>query len=384
MKQHARGISLIEALVACLILASGLLAMVALHAQLRAHAELARQRAEALRLAQQDIEALRAFAVRDAAQGGASFEAIAGAGPTALPDLLSNTAYGLTRLVTDLGDRKLLRVQLDWTDRHGSAQRLELPTLIAAADPALSAALALALPPEPLRPAFDRHPSIPTEAQDLGDGRSVLKPLPDATVAWVFDHRTGLVSSRCEVDAATPTSALRAASLTRCTVGTAYPVSGYVRFSDVVPATALEARHPSGTARPLHMGVQRSDTGWPSPGHECFDDAPAEPAPGRSAVRFRCIVLPGGDGGWSGTLRVQPVGWGWGPTVADARLCRYSADLDGNGRIDADEHPAQYAGIRTPLTQQNFLVVRGDSPCPVDDARGAVPNVSTVQQQPAG
>jgi hypothetical protein len=64
-------------------------------------------------------------------------------------------------------------------------------------------------------------------------------------------------------------------------------------------------------------------------------------------------------------------------------VCRYSADHDGNGRIDHnDEHPDRYTRVLGYLGQQNYLVVRGQATCP-----SAVPphndaSLATVQHQP--
>jgi hypothetical protein len=63
--------------------------------------------------------------------------------------------------------------------------------------------------------------------------------------------------------------------------------------------------------------------------------------------RTELIGLPEDAGGW--------------------RVCRYSVDLDGNGRIDNEEHPARYERVRVSLGQQHFLLRRADRPCPADE-----------------
>jgi len=85
-----------------------------------------------------------------------------------------------------------------------------------------------------------------------------------------------------------------------------------------------------------------------------------------------------------------PAGWTLGNGPADRRVCRYTADLDASGSIDANaEHPADYAGVAGALTNQNFLVVKGSEACPaaaaarIDGRAGDVfANLGTAPHQP--
>jgi hypothetical protein len=89
--------------------------------------------------------------------------------------------------------------------------------------------------------------------------------------------------------------------------------------------------------------------------------------------------------GWSGRVEIEPIGWTLGERAGSQRVCRYSADLDGSGAIDRnDEHPARYTAVHGTLSQQNYLVIRGDQPCPGGDAAGTHndPLQNTVQHQP--
>ena len=136
-----RGVSLVEALLAFLVLSLGLLALSRLQTDLRASAEAARERSEAVRLAQLDIEGLRSFA------GNAGWNAIADATVDATP-AGSSTVYTLERAVQTRSEPTLKAVQvtLHWNDRRGTAQQWRLSTLIAGHDPALSGALTLPHP----------------------------------------------------------------------------------------------------------------------------------------------------------------------------------------------------------------------------------------------
>ena len=65
----ARGVSLVEALVALAVMAFGMLAVAGIQGMLRLNSDVAKQRSEAVRIAQEQIEQLRAFAVRSADTG---------------------------------------------------------------------------------------------------------------------------------------------------------------------------------------------------------------------------------------------------------------------------------------------------------------------------
>ena len=54
-RRAQRGVTLLESLIAFVLLATGALAVASLQGQLRLHADLARQRSEAVRLGQQEI-----------------------------------------------------------------------------------------------------------------------------------------------------------------------------------------------------------------------------------------------------------------------------------------------------------------------------------------
>jgi hypothetical protein len=101
-------------------------------------------------------------------------------------------------------------------------------------------------------------------------------------------------------------------------------------------------------------------------------------------VVYRCIVTPRGDGRWSGRSLVVPSGWALGGGSADRRVCRYVADADGSGTIDANiEHPADYVDVAGSLLAQNFLVVRGDQACPAASGGDLVTaGIATQPHQP--
>jgi len=393
---RCRGITLVEVLVCLLVLTVGLAAIARLQAHLRLGAESARQRAEALRLAQDDMEHLRTF-IQIAAGTGPSYAAIEARAPVPVEDASASTRYALERQVGNSAAPryKAVTVVARWTDRIGDTQQVELPSMVAGIAPELGGVLSLQRhASEPLRP-LGRHPGIPLTSQDLGDGRSVFKPSVQGTVAWVFDHLTGIIIQVCQAPAGVANAGLTAAQLSRCSTTQGLLVSGFVRFATQTDTPgARDAEQPTGPAMNLDLCLVPTDTplcGAPALA-ECFDDAPAMPSPTRQTVIYHCAVFPPtGTLHWTGRLNLAPVDWQLAVPGEPGgfKVCRYSFDHNANGRIDNAEHPALYTKVTAPLTDQNFLVVRGAAACPVDQpvsvgsaAPDNVVNDSTVQHQP--
>ena len=399
--QH--GVTLVEALVALLIMSFGMLALIGLQSNLRRSVDLARQRGEAMRLAQQEIERMRAYSVLvrsdNAAPGVTGYSDLSTQGQIAdaeagRPD--SHALFRLTRTVSDWPHLeslpqpqpalKTLRVRIDWTDRAGSEQFVLMDSLIARADPALGGSLSIAPASAASRLRAGRNAQIPVGAKDLESDHSisVFKPLSDGTLAWVFNNLTGVITGRCTVAAGSSTSALTAADVANCknnSVG--YLLSGFVRFSDAAPPDAV---HPSSKALPLDMVLsQLSPEPQQAPGFECYDDAPTTSS-AQLVVNYYCAVYPDASTQriWSGRLSVEGIALGG----SDWKICRYSADEDGNGQISNAEHPLDYEAVSGALSKQNFLVIRAAAECPagqaVNPSRGVFASYATVLHQPAG
>lgn len=139
MNQPQRGITLIESLIALLVLSMGMLAVARLQPELRQHAELARQRSEATRIAQQDIEAMRGIAPL-------LFASIASAAYTVEPDGLGSPRFAVQRRVDSATwpHSRSVEVVVTWPDRSGESQQVALVTLIGMSDPSAAGAMLLA------------------------------------------------------------------------------------------------------------------------------------------------------------------------------------------------------------------------------------------------
>lgn len=409
-----RGTTLLESLVAFLVLSLGMLSVVRVQSQLRLNSDVARQRSEAVRLAQEDLEKMRSFSVIEARTGLHAYASLADATATFDADAgqPGNTSYTLRRRVSagDVPHAKDAAVEVSWTDRTGAPQRVELTSTISGSDPAYSGALKVTPRAEPIRAARARSALIPPDAADLGNGTSALKPVGSGTLAWVFDNASGSVLARCQgARTDVQTAQLRATDLLSCDTIQGQMLSGTVRFSSAEPpnpvasndlppelniavtltgtATGTSVTCTSEARKSVLYSIGSSQRSEAVPlgataaqfGADTWRDT------GDRFVAYHCVVVAGSPGAaWSGRSTLVPVGWTLGNGPLERRVCRYTADLDRSGAIDANlEHPDSYADVRASLTNQNFLVIKGSQACPSGaGGAGIVASVSTAPHQP--
>jgi Tfp pilus assembly protein PilV len=380
-RQH--GISLIEALIALLVLSLGMLTVSRLQGHLRLGSDIARKRAEAVRLGQEDIEALRAYSVLAASGVARSWAGITSVSRNvdASTGYATHTRYTMAReiVATNALAAKTAAVTVQWNDRDGEAQKIVLTTVIAANDPAHGGVLAVAPGAVHAKGASSRSTRVPLLAKDLGNGSSVMKPGTTSTTALVFDNTSGDVTARCSgINPATATRDLAVTDLTACAAITAQLLSGSVRFSQAAPPDAAR-----GNDAPLALTIALALTGGTyATAPECSSEA-VQTAAGDHYVAYHCVVVPLASGRWSGRSTVVPIGWAIGTSADAHQVCRYSADLDGSGAIDSnDEHPAAYSAVDHSLANQNFLVIAGNQTCPASAAGNAFVNRTTAPHQP--
>ncbi len=412
-RRSQRGAALLESLIAFVFLAVAAMSAAQLQGHLRLHADLARQRSQAVHLGQREIETLRAWSTPAAASGSSSYAAIVDADRVAdaAAGDANNAEYRIVRRVDDaaFAGAKSASVAVEWVDRSGVAQRVVLDSVIARSDPAWSGALALGSGAGVQRGAFGRAPAVPTMAKSIGSGRSAMKLAAAGSTVIVFDDATGHVVSRCTgVAATTTTRDLTSSDLSSCSAGAWLVLSGTIRFTSAVPpmpsqasetppivAVALALTGGSYAAAPDCSTDAMKTVRYTSGGSLHIDAVPIDALPsslglpswsetGDRFANYRCLVTPRADARWSGRSTLVPTGWTIGTGSADRRVCRYAADRDGSGAIDANiEHPADYAGVAGALAGQNFIVVRGDQSCPVaPDASLLAAASGTVQHQP--
>ncbi len=406
-----RGAALFESLVAFVFLAIALLTAAQVQSQLRLHGDLSRQRSEAVRLGARELESLRAWSTLEAASGASAYAAIVDAETTIDADAnaVNNADYRIVRSIDDtaLAGAKGTTVAVEWADRGGSAQRVVLESVIARSDPLWSGALGVGAGAGIPRGSLGRSAGVPVTARSLGGGRSALKPSSSGSAAVVFDDRSGDIVSRCGIAATTATRDLTSSDLSSCVAGRWWLLSGTIRFTSAVPPLSGDANDTPPTlavalvltggtyAAAPDCSAEPMKTVRYSAGSLHVEAVPIDAVPaslglsswldtGDRHVAYRCIVTPRADGRWSGRSRLLPAGWTLGTGGGDRRVCRYAADRDGSGAIDANiEHPADYVDVAGSLQAQNFLVVRGDQACPAATGDGLLAaGPGTVQHQP--
>ncbi len=395
-----QGVSLVEALIALVVMSFGMLALVGLQATMRLNADAAKQRSEAVRIAQADIERWRTFSSLASADGITAFADLTSTA-TALDatGYTTNTSFKLNRNVADSADTPLkqMRIWVQWLDRAGGTQQVELNTLLAGVDPALSGALAKKPHGSPSRLTRGRHPGIPAQAHDMGSGSSAFKPASAGSAVWMFNNVTGAITRFCSVtDPAAPLASLSPESLVSCTDTQAALLSGHVRFATGSPMNAALAENPNATALNLDIALTLSSSGHPDPAYVCFDDAPttATAAALVTTVTYRCAVQVNSEGVWSGKSIIVPrafsdAGSEWeidDRGERDRKICRYTTLAGSTGANIA--HPLNYVGVKAtePLPHQNFLVIPANRNCPSDvaanPAAGDFVNSNTRLHQP--
>lgn len=365
-----RGVALIEALIALVVMGFGMLALVGVQATLRLNSDIARQRAEATRIAVQEMEQVRSFnwVQVDALRAGPYWDAIASRGPITVAVAGTNTSYQLVRTVTTQGaTQKSVHVVVSWNDRTGTAQSVTFDSVLVAAAPPLAALLRVPTRPSAVAQREGRHPTIPPQAVDLGDGRSLFTPPGSTGAYWYFNNITGALRV---CNAQGDSSGCPVASL----------VSGFVDFD---LQAAPSAASPQGPAMNLAWGPNALTMVNPvgaSTAAQCYAASySAADLAARTWIGYVCAVSTQDVTGWGGSLIVDLADAGGNPQVppnGSYRVCRYTTSSDPQYAANPD-HPRTYCMVSssTPagcassrvsgnLVNQNFLVVAGSQSCP--------------------
>jgi len=422
------GVSLIEALVALAVMAFGMLSLVGVQATLRLNSDLAKQRTEATRIATEDIEGLRLFTAVNPVNGQFSWADIGSSNVASYlpPGNVGNTSYQVIRTVNTFAGppRKVVSVQVNWTDRTGSAQSVTVDTVIAGIDPVLSGVLSSK------RSSINnqlggRDATIPVEAVNFGDadGRSAFKPFNEGTVVWLFNNVTGEVVGRCP-GINTAQAALTVADVTGCPVIRARLLGGLVFFDlrlapSPLPASASERPMgpqmlPLSATTPVFFPSSSTSPVDQIASEECVSNTPPSAADATLqnargfAVTYYCLVYPTPARGWGGRLEVVLAGnypngnpLPGTTTINHYKVCRYTTAA--TAYTSNPDHPASYCvekstpvptalvpcngrRVTANLINQNFLVIASAQNCPTDIAAnpglGDYINSNTLQHQP--
>ena len=340
--RHQVGFTLLEAMVALLVVAFGMLALVGMQARLSHSSDVAMQRSIGTRLAQERIEEMRSFDTTSGT-GPNSWSTVVTAGSA--PDkVIGNATYRRSWTVggTTADKMRPVHVLVTWIGRDQSEpQSVTLDTVISKTSPSDSGLLAFPQPSITKRPR-NRNINIPVPALDLGGGKSAYKINP--TLAVVFSNTSGYVVERC-------TSLVAAVDYTNgaagCTSYNAYIVAGYVSgsirtdFGIPTRPTGINTSALSGWDDSLGKAVsciyqvaRNQNTDLVIPGYHYY----------------LCVVPVAANGTWSGTIRLGGV-----PTNASYKVCRFEyAKDDFTSRNERNVQP--YANVNASIDNQNYYI----------------------------
>ncbi|HET9820586.1 MAG TPA: prepilin-type N-terminal cleavage/methylation domain-containing protein [Burkholderiaceae bacterium] len=245
VRWHSRGFTLIEALVALLVLSFGMLAIAGFQVTLTGSSDLAKQRTEATRLAQQKMESLRAFGQVDSDSGtphkvNYTDDVVSSTTPETVT---TNATYSRTWTVTPSASNteKTINVQVAWTDRLGQPQSVQLLSVISKFDPQDIGTLATGPGGTSKRRPKNRNINIPYPAVTLSGGTQSAFTPPPGGITYVFDNASGNIVQSCTGLAALPAVPITAvtklgSTVTVTAVGHKFRVNNQVTIAGVLNA----------------------------------------------------------------------------------------------------------------------------------------------------
>jgi len=338
LRRVQHGFTLLESLVAMLVIAFGLLSLAGMQLTLSRNADVAKQRGEATRLAQQQIELMRSYTTIAAAAGHTlTWEALANGADA----ITTNTNFTRTWTLGGTSSDSMRRasVALSWVDRADQTHTLTLNTVISQTDPADMGALGFPAPQNStLRRPRNRSMNIPVPAVDLGDGRSLST---FGNFAVIFSNDSGYVVQRCDGTAT-------ASSLDSCVDYEAYILAGYVSKTM--------------NSFPTNLNISTSGiTGFdPSRSIECSFATATDQNTSATLSDYKyylCVVPVTADGTWSG--RVNLAGMASGTNYL---VCRMEYPPSSGSSANA-RNVQPYVTVNDSLDNQNYIVTTSNS-CP--------------------
>ena len=209
-----RGFSLVEALIALLVVAFGMMGIAAFHFTLSRSSDLAKQRTQATRIAEAEIDRLRSFVqtapdlntgdaqltyAEDLAVGTTNLTQVQGENATFRPQRVISLPTG--SVPTEGETYRWVTMIVNWLDRTGTDQSVTLSTTISSNGIADLGPLGTGRSTSnTLRPK-NRNINIPYPAVNLaGNTQSAFIP-PPGNVIYVFNNITGNIEFQCSVAA---------------------------------------------------------------------------------------------------------------------------------------------------------------------------------------
>lgn len=371
-----RGISLIEAVVALGVMAFGILGIAGIQASLRASSDISKQRAEASRLAQQLMEERRNFVALGNSGTAGVFGYADLTTQTPANVVGSNATFTRNVVVTDATAARMKHIQttVQWTDRAGATQSVQMLSSVSRVAPELAASLGVPPISTTTRLPRGRNLQIPRQAADQGDGTSSFAPPGGGSLRWIFNNATGYITRICS-DPST------------CTDVNARLLAGFVRFAlGSSQPSSSEAESPSDNG-PGGIDVVVTQTAPTTGSVACFENDQND------YVAYFCAVpVTSANPRWSG--RSLLTGLSLASSIAstsssERRVCRYTTTRAQTTvpTISNAEHPLDYVDVEVGLQNQNFLVIRAGNgttafDCPADNTGTTFINGNTWHHQP--
>lgn len=357
------GSSLIEALIALLVLSSGMIALSAVQLGLSRDVDVAKQRSEATRIASERIEQARSYT---SLMTSSAIDWVDLAADVALPITVSSNARFDVEVIVGgaaADAARAVQVTVRWTDRTGAFQSVALSTVVARSDPKEPGFTANPLSTDTVmrRPQNHSFGSL-VPALDLGGGRASLQF--DANYVVVFDAASAGIRKICQPNHVSATREQLNTALDggQCAEVRGYLVAGYVgRTGSLTP-------WPSG----VHHAAVVRNAPLVGEGIRCLyahaaSVAGVPVAADHGFQMYVCLVPLATPFEWGGTFRLAGV-----PTTGDYIVCRYQFTQTTVPVSQRNEQP--YQVVNRSIVNQNYLVTSSDTGiCP---SSMTVPGVS--------
>lgn len=340
-----RGFALIEAAIALLVVALGLLTLGATFLKLSRSEDVAKQRGEATRLVQDRIEALRSYTQIASGAGVVSWNGLASGTDTITTNTDFTRTWTLGGSSTDT--MRPAVVTVTWTDRADEAQTVSMATVISRTDPADVGALGFPLPANTtLKRPKNRNLNIPVPASDLGNGESAFR-LPNTNFAVVFSNESGYVVKQCNLNA--DVTEITLTDLSNCSDATAYILAGYISLNSL-------GSFPTGLA--INTGGIDGASGATCSVSDAIDQTTNNVIAGYKY--YLCVIsVPTSGSAWSGGPKLAAPALNSGSNLL---VCRFQFPAT-NG-ISANQRNVQpYASVAESLDSQNYVITSNGS-CP--------------------
>lgn len=349
------GFTLIEALLALLVMAFGMLSLSGMQLSLSRSADVAKQRTEAMRLAQRRMDEYRSYT--SIAAGGGHTIVWDTLPASATQTAVTNATYTVTTTMGGVIADALrpISVSVAWTDRGNQAQSITISSVISKSDPIDIGYVANPLPLNaPLKRPKNRNINIPIPALDLGSGQSSTQFAANYVI--VYSNVTAGVVKICNPGVANATAAQINAAIAgttgSCVDVTGYIVAGYVsRDSSLTWPTGINI---VGLTRNADFPGQAIRCLW----SDATDQNTGSVITADNGYKYYLCVVPVADPFlWSGTMRLGGV-----VTTSNYIVCRYQYS---DSALTANERNVQpYSSVNTSMDEQNYRIVTSNTNTP--------------------